>query len=324
MNRSHLFILLILLFLLTACAAPGETRPAATGTALQSSPTPSPARPTSTAVPAAPANPPAAPPEPTPTLSPDAWKDLPVIPETISQRIIEIYRRGLELGNNPHAFSKVGDSNSTLPEFLGDFDRPRAYRLGDYAYLQPAVDHFSGYWSRGSMAVKIGMSTNGVLSPLWADWRECKANESPLECELRINKPAFVLVGLGTNDAYDVRTEPIEERMRKVIEIIIAHGSIPIMTTKVDNLEGDHTINRMIARLAYEYDIPLYNLWAAMQPLPKQGLETAFHYTSGEIGRCEFDDPQNLQYGWTIRNLTALQTLDAVWRGVTGQPPARP
>jgi hypothetical protein len=27
-----------------------------------------------------------------------------------------------------------------------------------------------------------------------------------------------------------------------------------------------------------------------------------------------------MQSAWTVRNLTALQALDAVWRGVTGHP----
>ena len=67
-----------------------------------------------------------------PTLKPEQWKTLPVIP-TVSDSVTEIYQRGIEMGNNPHAFSKIGDCGSTPAWFLGDFDRgPRYYRLGDY------------------------------------------------------------------------------------------------------------------------------------------------------------------------------------------------
>jgi len=34
------------------------------------------------------------------------WQELPIIP-TPSQKVLEIYERGLILGNNPHAFSKI-------------------------------------------------------------------------------------------------------------------------------------------------------------------------------------------------------------------------
>jgi hypothetical protein len=51
----------------------------------------------------------------TPTASPDFWMDLPVIPASISDRVRAIYQRGLEMGNNPPAFSKVGDCQSTNP-----------------------------------------------------------------------------------------------------------------------------------------------------------------------------------------------------------------
>ena len=306
--------------LLSACSAPTENPATPTVTsqlpvATEAAPTKAPVSIPATQEPTATAN---------PTLAPGEWMKLPVVPQKISETTKKIYARGQELGNNPKAFSKVGDSNSTLPEFFADFDRPRAYRLGDYAYLQPAVDQFSGSWGRSSLAVKIGMSTNGVLSPLWANWKECKANESPLLCEYRIQKPSFALIALGTNDAYDAHTEPMEERYRKVIELTIKQGIVPILATKADNLEGDHLVNETIVRLANEYDIPLMNFWAAMQELPDQGLETAFHFTSGgDVGTCEFDSIENLKYGWTVRNLTALQSLDVVWRAVTGQPPSK-
>ena len=39
-------------------------------------------------------------------LAPDAWQSFPIVPE-VSERAIEIYARGLALGNNPGAFSKI-------------------------------------------------------------------------------------------------------------------------------------------------------------------------------------------------------------------------
>ena len=58
-----------------------------------------------------------------------------------------------------------------------------------------------------------------------------------------------------------------------VLDTIMAHGTVPILITKADNVEGNHQLNYIIAKLAYEYDLPLYNWWRAAQPLPYRGLD---------------------------------------------------
>ena len=79
----------------------------------------------------------------TATPASDFWADLPVVPTSLSERVRQIYQRGLEMGNDPHAFSKVGDCHSTNPYFLADYDLgPDVYNLGDYADLQPTIDYF--------------------------------------------------------------------------------------------------------------------------------------------------------------------------------------
>jgi hypothetical protein len=72
----------------------------------------------------------------------------------------------------------------------------------------------------------------------------------------------------------DRTAEEYEKYMRQIIETVIAHGAVPILATKADNVEGDHSINFTTASLAYEYDIPLWNFWLAVQPLPNHGLDT--------------------------------------------------
>ena len=65
------------------------------------------------------------------------------------------------------------------------------------------------------------------------------------------------------------------------------------------------------------YEIPLWNFWAAVQSLPGYGLqEDGVHLTwAGN----RFDDPEAMSRGWPIRNLTALQALDAVRKGIAEQ-----
>ena len=44
-----------------------------------------------------------------------AWQSLSIAPTEISPRVREIYRLGLELGNNPNAFSNIGDCDPQRP-----------------------------------------------------------------------------------------------------------------------------------------------------------------------------------------------------------------
>ncbi len=249
------------------------------------------------------------------TLAPDEWKTLPAVPTGISDAMRDVYQRGLLLGNDPRRFSVVGDCQNVSSYFLATFDKPGDYRLGEkYAYLQPTIDYYRGSFSRVSLAVKGGFNVAAVLSPLRADPKSCNPNESPLDCELRVWKPSVVFVSMETWWS-EKPAEEYDKYMRRVIERILESGAVPIIATKADNLEGDHSINATIAQIAYDYDIPLWNFWAAVQPLPNHGLwKDGFHLT---FARNFFDDPQRMKSAWPWRNLTALQTLDVVRRGLT-------
>jgi hypothetical protein len=246
---------------------------------------------------------------PTP-LPPDFWKSLPVIPETISERAREIYRLGLSLGNNPRIFSRIGDCTSASPGFLVGFDH--GYNLGEYTYLQPAIDYFQDSFGRPSFAAKAGLNSAGLLTTLWTN-EQCLANESLLECQYRLDHPSFAMISIGTNEAYYVHRVPasFELNMRIIIDKTIALGIVPILSTKADDFEGDNSINATIARLALEYELPLWNFWQAAQPLPNQGLADASHLSSVSYTNfTDFSIPHSMEYGMQVRNLTALQMLN--------------
>ncbi len=247
---------------------------------------------------------------PKPPLEKDAWMQMPVVPAGVSESMREVYQRGLESGNDPTHFSIIGDCQNVSSYFLSVFDQPGEFSLGsEYAYLQPTIDYYHGSYSRVSLAVKGGFNAAAVLSPLRADPKSCNAGESPLDCELRTWKPSIVFVSMETWWSQKP-AEEYDKYMRKVLDRIIEFGAVPIIATKADNLEGDNAINATIAQIAYEYEIPLWNYWAAVQPLPRHGLSPdGFHLT---FARNFFDDSQRMKNAWPWRNLTALQSLDAV------------
>ena len=240
------------------------------------------------------------------------WMKLPVIP-AISEHALEIYARGIAAGHDPRAFSKVGDCQNVPSMFLSIFDHPGFYTLGEpYEYLQRTIEWFKGSFSRESQAVRRGFNAASVVSPLWADPEFCEQGETPLQCEIRLHNPSVAIVSLET--WWAGKPENYEKYVRQIIEGLIDQDVLPILATKADNLEGDHSINQILVRLAMEYDIPLWNFWAAVQPLPNHGLsEDQFHLT---FDVNEFDDPEVMKSAWPWRNLTALQSLDAVRRAV--------
>jgi len=181
-------------------------------------------------------------------LSPEDWRDWPIVPE-LPERARVIYQRGLAMGTDPHAFSKVGDCQSIKEVLLGMYDQPGNYVLReDEQYLQETIDHFAGSFDRNGQAVKGGFNAASVLSPLWADPENCQAGENPIECEIRINKPSFVIISLEV--WWEGRSvERYEEYMRRIIEYSIDHGAVPILSTKADNVEGEHSINLATASL---------------------------------------------------------------------------
>ncbi|MBC7877091.1 MAG: SGNH/GDSL hydrolase family protein [Anaerolineales bacterium] len=253
---------------------------------------------------------------PRPTLGVDEWKSFPIVP-TISDTAREIYQRGLEMGNDPNAFSKVGDCQTNTSFYLVDFDYANQYSLGeDYAYLQETIDHYEGSFSRTSLAMRDGYNVAAILTPLRADPKQCESGESPIACEFRLYNPSVALISLETN-FNDRSADDYGKYMRQIVEYTIEQGVVPILATKADNKEGDHSINAEIAEITLEYDIPLWNVWAAIDVLPNHGFDTelndGFHLS---FSRNFFDKPKNMLSGWPWRNLTALQALNAVREGL--------
>jgi hypothetical protein len=158
-----------------------------------------------------------------------------------------------------------------------------------------------------------GFTAATILSPLQADAEVCKPGETPLTCEFRIHNPSILLITLEVGNPQIV--QHYEMYLRQILDESIAHGVLPVLATKADVAElgnGVHVINPIIAKLAYEYDLPLWNFWRSAQPLPNHGIDPTrdgFHLS---------------QDGYNLKSFVALQTLDAIRRAVSGLPSVSP
>ncbi len=221
-----------------------------------------------------------------------------------------VYLRGLELGNNPHAFSKIGDCNSEVPFFLAKFDRGE-YDLGPYGYLAPTIAYFTGSFERQSAAVWTGNHAWAVFDPVWSNPAMCVAGETPIACEFRVNRPSVVLVRLGTNEARS--PDLFEQNLRLIVEFALDRGVIPVLGTKADRLEGSDAINAITRRLADEYGVPLWDFGRIADTIPGRGLVAdGFHMTWYPL---TYGDPLALQAGHPVQNLMALMALNTVLHG---------
>lgn len=239
------------------------------------------------------------------------WVRQPGLFTTGGPRVREIYERGQALGNNPRAFSKVGDCNSQWPFFLARFDSGE-YDLGPYQYLQPVIDYFAGSFGRKSVAVWTGNHAWSVLDPTFADPTLCLAGETPLACEFRLHRPSVVLIRLGTNEANTPAL--FEQYLRSILDYAIERGVIPILGTKADQLEGSDAINEIVRQLAAEYQVPLWDFGRIASTLPGRGLSgDGYHMTWYPL---TYSDPRALQQGHSVHNLTALIALYTVWQNV--------
>jgi hypothetical protein len=321
MIKNKFLLFLLVINLLAACS----TGPAVAANLPVQATQPAPqTQPTKTSVitsPQLPATVPATPPStatPKPPLAQDAWMQMPVVPGEVSDAMKAVYANGLALGNDPTHLSIIGDCQNVSSYFLSVYAKPGEFSLGEeYAYLQPTIDYYKESFSRKSLAVRGGFNVAAILSPLRADPKSCNKGESPLDCELRTWRPSVVFVSMETWWS-EKPAQEYDRYMRRVIERILEAGAVPIIATKADNLEGDNSINATIAQIAYDYDLPLWNFWAAVQPLPNHGLSSDhFHLT---FARNFFDDPVRMRSAWPWRNLTALQSLEVVRRGLTEKP----
>lgn len=229
------------------------------------------------------------------------------MPPEVADHVREIATRGQELGRNPRAFSKLGDSAVLVESNLTRFDNG-PYNLGPYEFLEPAIEYYEGSWSRYGAGARVSLTTVGTFDPMWANPNYCEAGEHLLECEIRLHNPAVLLIRLGTNDG---KAETYSRYMARIIEYSIDNGVIPILGTKADRFEGDNSINEATHRLAAEYRVPLWDFDQLAETLPKRGLSgDRAHLTI--TGRNDYTDSETFTFGYPVSDLSALVILDQV------------
>jgi len=241
-----------------------------------------------------------------PARDPENWENWPVIPEAVSAELKTLYRQGITAGNDPHRFSKIGDCQNVESYFLSHLDK-NDYSLPEgQEYLQETIEWYAGSWKRDSYAVRGGLNAAAALTSYWlGDACDPEKYNNPIACELGEYKPAVALISFEEN--WDGNVEKYDKYTRKIIDYVLEQKIVPILAFSANNA----TLNAHLAVIAVDYNLPVWNLWKAVYPLPDHGLADGFHLTHDKALK-NYNFADGVQSGWEARNLTALQAIDAV------------
>ncbi len=283
---------------------------------------------------------------PTPVSAQITAPTVPVIDGAMKSRLQTILQNGQRLGNRPHVFAKIGDSITESAGFLVDLGNPdyEPSNLGAYQSLAPTLvafrqttfspaNRFASAWfevansfSSYSPSAQSGWSVDNALSTAQLESRyasECPTpDQSPLRCELRRKKPSIAFILFGTNDLERVNdVTAFRTQMTQLVEQTISVGVIPVLSTIPARRDSTslnarvETYNQAIVDIANSNNIPLIHLWQALQPLPNNGLDgDGVHPSTYRNDQASLLTAEGLRYGYNMRNLLTLQTLDKIKR----------
>lgn len=275
------------------------------------------------------------------TLTPSARppvrrvSEAPILP-VVSPEMRALYADGQKAGNNPRAFSKLGDCMTDNAEFLVPLAKGN-YDLRQYGGLKPVIDKFFGAparqgkpWALDSFATPGlsaagGFNSAGPLDSTWSDPQWCQSGETPLACEYRVTRPSVALIMFGTNDVAATELDAYETYLRLIITQTLDRKIVPLLhtfPTRPENPERSTQLNEIVLKVAADAGVPLVNLNRALANLPNQGvgITDTTHLSIPPDGRVDVFSEENLRYGFTQRNLVTLQALEVVLRAVGGLP----
>ena len=160
----------------------------------------------------------------------------------------------------------------------------------------------------------------------WTTARALQGGDScPLLTELRDAKPAYAIVMYGTNDLNFWGVDVFSTNMGTIIDDCESMGVVAILSTIPDRMDNPSlepmvmSYNDALRTLAQQRHLPIIDFWSALQSLPNHGVSSdgihpsIYVGTDGNADAGYFTD-EALQFGYNVRNLTAVQMLDHLRR----------
>jgi GDSL-like lipase/acylhydrolase family protein len=231
----------------------------------------------------------------------------------ITPHVAARLRAALGPGLAEDVFAKAGDSITADPSFLRCFAGD-AVDLGGRDELVPTLEHFlagdaagTTPFERESLAAGVGWSASAVLG-----------EPSLLDEELDAIEPAFAIVMFGTNDVGFREAASYGADMLAIVDRLLARGTIPLLSS-IPPRDDDPTVdarvplwNAIVRGVAQGRQVPFLDLERELRALPGHGIGgDGVHLDASPRGACDLTS-DGLAYGYDLRNLLSLETLDRV------------
>jgi hypothetical protein len=258
------------------------------------------------------------------TIDLNGIPNLTAIEGNVLKTVRQIYRQGQNLSPaaNPGIFSVAGDTPpnvflADLGDGAADFDGlDDAGALSDllfYYVSAPLPVGGNSFQSGGVLASNPNWRAEDLLDPALADPNWCQPGETPLDCELRVNRPTVLFVIVGRNDVlFNTAPNQFQIALDTIVQASIQQGAIPVLVT----IPGDPNvypalaaINSAVVRVADQYHLPLINLWRRIDRVGPSAIDpNSLTLTTSGVGD-QFTDAELKTYGVPNRNLFVLRML---------------
>ncbi|MBN8867455.1 MAG: SGNH/GDSL hydrolase family protein [Solirubrobacterales bacterium] len=318
-------------------------------------------------------------PDLTPMLDPASYPESWLYPmdDRWLHRFRQDVRRARKMGMRDKVFAKVGDSNlATYNAFYGLGCREPIW--GEHQDLEPVMHRYReielepgtdidithspragerrpwNSFTRCSAAAMMGIVAEQLMTPpeamdelphWWKEDDHRLPGENALETELRITRPLYALVLIGTNGQnYGRSPEQTVEALVELIGRVRELGPVPVVMTVPPSLNHEavptrwefaEETARLMCLAAARARVPLLNQWLALTSgdlvncgLVEQDGEIfdGFHLDTiggfdrpGALERSVDFRPEALRYGMNHRNLLVLKVLQEL-DSLTGTP----
>jgi hypothetical protein len=261
-----------------------------------------------------------------------AYPVIPVISPEMGATLSQLYQSGVvNFGNQGGAFAKVGDDPIDSPNFMVPFATDGAYDLGSFGGLQtiitlyratsvrPTIDPAINSFNANSAAAGSGYGIDTLSGVAPAEPPCDTLGGSPLSCEFQATRPAIALISFSAPNVLYMNTDQFRSELQTLVSnSLSSYGVIPVLATipagggyTADQLLPYNQVIVEVASQSGVTGVPLWNLYRAMQ---ERGIGDP--NSVAPEGAANFSDAA-LNYGANLRNLTALQVLEAVRQGAS-------
>lgn len=215
---------------------------------------------------------------------------------------------GDDLVNNgseqPNPLSPIAEGTYTLDDNTQNLENVITYFTTEPAHI--GVDGSSTSFGVNSAAVGDGWNPATLLDPSATDAPFCQQGESPLACELRVAKPAWMIVSFIPANATTLDPTQFRNNLQTVVDTIIQNGTIPVLVTLPNDGSVDPgalaQYNQAIVEIADERGIPVYNWYVTVSNIDP--------YAIGGSGPTDFTAGALNSGGINRRNVAILRVLN--------------